>query len=282
LNQEMLKPIIEAVVREVMKKMEGAAGAAEIKKEESQKEKILLVFTGGTGNLDMVLEQLKLLSEKFDFIALFSKSAEKAVGKQRIREAIEFEDAIEENLYDALSAVDKIIFPTLTQNTAAKAAVGIRDSVASEALACGLLLKKKVIAITDSIPLKSMPAAYARMVGEVLKRVEQLGVDMCKAEELANKVLYIKKDTGIKTVPAGTECKIETAPEPLKPKPPENAQEKQNVLALESKAPVTAEVVNNAILKGFNKIILPPRTILTPLAKDAAKDNKVDVEWAVE
>lgn len=282
MNQEMLKPIIEAVVREVMKKMEGTAGKVEVKKEESQKEKMLLVFTGGTGNLDMVLDQLKLISDKFDFAALFSKSAEKAIGKQRVRECIEFEDVSEENLYDALSAVDKIIFPTLTQNTAAKAAVGIRDSVASEALACGLLLKKKVIAVTDSIPLKSMPAAYARMIGEVLKRVEQLGVNMCKAEELANKVLYTKKDMGMKTASAGTECKVETAPEPLKLKLPENAQEKQNVLILENKTPVTAEVVNDAILKGFNKIILPPRTILTPLAKDAAKDNKVDVEWAVE
>lgn len=282
MNQEMLKPIIEAVVREVMKKMEGAAGTVETKKEESQKEKILLVFTGGTGNLDMVLEQLKLISSKFDFAALFSKSAEKAIGKQRVRECIKFEDVSEENLYDALSAVDKIIFPTLTQNTAAKAAVGIRDSVASEALACGLLLKKKVIAVTDSIPLKSMPAAYARMVGEVLKRVEQLGVNMCKAEELANKVLSTRKDMGMKTVSADTEYKVETAPEPLKLKLPENTREKQNVLILENKTPVTAEVVNDAILKGFNKIILPPHTILTPLAKDAAKDNKVDVEWAVE
>ncbi len=277
MNQETLRPIIEAVVREVIRKMEKETGIIGSQEEQKvQKEKLLLVFTGGTGNLDVVLAQLKTLSNKYCFDAIFTSAAEKAIGRKRVQQDIELENILNENLYDALSKTNTVIFPTLTQNTAAKAAIGIRDSVATEALACGLLLKKRVIAVTDSVPLKSMPATYARMVGEILKRVEQLGVDMCKAEELVDKVLYIKKDdNAVKTVSTCIECESEISVGPDKPI-------QANAFILEDKAPVTAEVIYKAISAGLKRIILPPKTIVTPMAQDTARDNKIIIEWAVK
>lgn len=139
MNQEALKPIIDIITREVLKRLKDR-----IEGEKEQKEKLLLVFTGGTGNLDIVLSQLKAFSNQYCFLAIFSPAAQKAIGRERVRQDVEFEEVSGENLYDALSKADTVIFPTLTQNTAVKAAIGIRDSLASETLACGLLLKRRL------------------------------------------------------------------------------------------------------------------------------------------
>jgi len=256
-----LKPIIDTITREVMKRLK-----EQVERQKKSKGKMLLVFTGGTGNLDTVLYQLKALSTKYQFLALFTPAAEKAIGRERVGQDVEFEEVPEENLYDALSKTDTIIFPTFTQNTAAKAAVGIRDSSASEALACGLLLKKKVIAVTDSIPLRSMPVAYGRMVGEILKKIEQFGVNMCKAEELSGEILGAAVKTGLNTSEQEDDATLVT---------------QAKAFVLEGRAPVTADVIYKAALEGHNRIILSPKTIITPMAKDTAKDKKITIEWAV-
>lgn len=277
MNQEALKPIIDTITREVLKRLKDR-----MEREKEQKEKLLLVFTGGTGNLDMVLSCLKALSNQYCFLAIFTPAAEKAIGRERVRQDIEFEEVSGENLYDVLSKTDIVIFPTLTQNTAAKAAVGIRDSLACEALACGLLLKKKVMAVTDSIPLRSMPAAYGRMMGEILKRLEQLGVTICRAEELSAEPHYIKDGTSTKTAVNTFEPKDDI---PLKTEEPVKSWEKPaqiQAFVFEEKTPVTADVIYKVASEGYNRIILTPKTIVTPMAKDTAKDKRIIIEWAVK
>ena len=267
MNQEALKPIIDAITQEVMRRLQH-----HLEEEKKPQENLLLVFTGGTGNLDNVLYQLKSLSKKYHFLAHFSPAAQRAFGRERVWQDIEFEEVLEEDLYTALTKPDVVVFPTLTQNTAAKAVVGIRDSSASEALACGLLLKKRVIAVNDSIPLRSMPAAYARMVGEILKRLEQLGVNMCSAEELQNIIsttsgTFVSKDGNVLEV----EKPVPASEDPVTPK----------ALVLEGKVPVTAEVIYKAVVEGYDRIILSPKTLVTPMAKDTAKEKNIILEWAV-
>jgi flavoprotein len=267
LNQEVLKPIIDTITREVIKRLKDR-----INEQKEQKKKLLLVFTGGTGNFDKVMSQLITLSQEYHFLALFTPAFEKAIGREKVRQDIEFEDVSKEGLYDALSKIDTVIFPTLTQNTAAKASIGIRDSLGSEALACGLLLKKKVIAVTDSIPLRSMPVAYGRMVGEILKRLEQLGVYMCEGEELSEILLKRNDSVSIKQAVNTTAAKESVSSEKLT---------QTEAFVFEEKNPVTADVIYKAALEGYERIILKPKTIVTPMAKDTAKDKKITIEWAV-
>ena len=59
MNQEVLKPIIDTITREVLKRLKDR-----IEGEKVQKEKLLLVFTGGTGNLDKAMSQLNALSHR--------------------------------------------------------------------------------------------------------------------------------------------------------------------------------------------------------------------------
>lgn len=266
MNQEELKPIIDAIISEVMKKIQYP-----LEGQTKTKENLFLVFTGGTESLDTVLSSLKALKAQYNFLALFTPAAEKAFGKERVRQEIEFEEVSEDDLYHSLAKTDTIIFPTLTQNTAAKAVVGIRDSLASEALACGLLLNKHVVAVSDSIPIRSMPAAYARMVGEILKRLEQLGVDLCKADELLNKV------------PTSSKALVQNGYVQTKPVEQPEAVEKdssQKAFVLEDGL-LTAETIYQAAIEGYDSIHLPSKVIVTPMAKDIAKEKNISLEWAV-
>lgn len=262
LNQEELKHIIDAVTREVLRRLN-----SEMKSRKEQKkccehrDKLFLVFTGGTGNLDKVLSGLRELSKNFSFLAIFTPAAGKIIGREKVRQVIEFDDVSKEKLYDAISLAQATIFPTLTQNTAAKAALGIRDSLASEAMACGLLLKKKVIAVTDSIVTTSMPPAYGRMVNELLKRLEQLGVKLCKAEQLIN------------LLPHEQEASKETI---------SHTAAKSKTFVFQEKTPVTSDVIHKVALEGYERLTLAPNTIVTPMAKDTAKDRNIIIEWAVK
>lgn len=272
LNQEALKPIIDVITQEVMKRLQDFIKEKE-KPAETGKESILLVFTGGTGNLDNILTQLKSLSGKYRFNALFSHAAQKAVGRDRVRKDIEFEDVPEEDLHTALAKTDIIVFPTLTQNTAAKGALGIRDSCASEALACGLLLKKRVIAVNDSISLRCMPAAYGRMVGEILKRLEQLGVILCNGDGLRGEILKKAAEKEQKSADKPEDKSIaNVTADTISPR----------TFVLEGKGPVTSEVIFKAVVEGYDKLILAPKTLVTPMAKDTAKEKNITLEWAVK
>lgn len=272
MSQEEWKPIIDAIVSEVIKKLPyNLKEQAQVEPKIRSKGNLLLAFTGGTGNLDTVLARLKSLSQKYDFYACFTPAAEKAFGMERVKQEIKFVEVLEEDFYHTLTKVDAIVFPTLTQNTAAKATLGIRDSLASELLACGLLLKKPVYAVTDSIPLASMPAAYARMVGDILRRLEQLGVDLCKADELASKII---------TTSIICEQKADVSTEPLELKEPVNKALPPKAYVLESKL-VTAEVIYEVASAGHDRILVPSQGIVTPMARDVAKEKQIALEWVV-
>jgi len=263
LNREELKHIIDAVTREVMRRLAGEIKAPEERKGDCEpKDKLLLVFTGGTENLDTALSYLRELSNKYTLLAAFSPAAEQVIGREKVRESIEFEEVSADKLHYTIYEAKAIIFPTLTQNTAAKAAVGIRDSLASEAMACGLLLKKDVIAVSDSINILAMPPAYGRMVNEILRRIEQLGVKLCKANEL------------IHLLPNDNRASKETLPQRA-------AESETKTLVFQEKAPVTADMVLQAALEGYKRISLAPNTIVTPMARDTAKDKNIIIEWAV-
>jgi len=274
LNQEELKPIIDAITKEVLNRIEEMKPVAQKPDECHHREKLLLVFTGGTGNLDIVLDELKLLIDKYCFCAIFTPAASKCIGQDKVRQYFDFEEIHEDELYTVLSEVSTVLFPTLTQNTAAKAVCGIRDSIGSEAIACSLLLKKHVIVLSDSIPLRQMPATYANMVGDILKKLGNLGVDICDAKNIRKQFAKPKEDI---------ENEMDTSH--LKSEDHEPLQIRENserVMSIDGKAPVTADVIYNAATSGYSQILLPPRTVVTPLAKDVAKDNNIIVEWMVE
>lgn len=280
MEQETLKPIIDTITQEVINRVNEIIK----EKENKDRERLLLVFTGGTGGLDIVLKELKSLSSKYSYYAIFTPAAEKCIGKEKIRAYFDFEEIKEDDLYDTLSKINILVFPTLTQNTAAKAVYGIRDSIGSEALACGLLFNKRVIAAQDSIPLRHMPATYAHMVGEILTRLMNLGVDLCEAKNLSQAVLESRKNPDEGQIPIT--CKkvdlIQVPKDDQDITDKESCQDDKGILKLQDTSLITADKIYEAISKGYGKIVILPKTVVTPMAKDVAKDKNIVLEWAVK
>lgn len=277
MKDEELKSIIEVVAGEVVKRLK-AGEIYESKmdsKKNEDKRKLLLVFTGGTGGLDAALEQLRGISPQYDFYIIMTPAAEKIIGLEKVKNFIEFLEIREDRLYEALSKVDTVVFPTLTQNTAAKAALGIRDSAGSEAMACSFLMKKNVIAAQDSIPLHNMPATYARLCGDILKKLCNLGMHLIEACHLGQKIMEVdmkktKESERVKvseTQVVNRELELHIA--------------NNKVLTLQDNKLITADIVIKAASDGFHRIVVPRKALITPMARDTAREKKIEVVWMV-
>lgn len=279
MKDEELKSIIEVVASEVIKRL-NAGGIYKGKTGREKKEdkrKLLLVFTGGTGGLDMAMEQLSGISAKYDFYVIMTPAAEKIIGLEKVKNYIEFLEIREDQLYEALSKVETVVFPTLTQNTAAKAAIGIRDSAGSEAMACSFLMKKNVIAAQDGIPVHNMPATYAHLCSEILKKLCNLGMHLCEARNLGQKIMEVdlKKAKESERVPEISETQDMN-------RDPESQIGSNKVLKLQDNKLITADIVNKAASGGFHRIMVPREALITPMARDTAGEKKIEIVWMVK
>lgn len=99
------------------------------------------------------------------------------------------------------------------------------------------------------------------MVNEILRRIEQLGVKLCKAKELTYLLAHDRKASGESESPIAADGKT---------------------LVIQERAPVTADVILQAAQAGYGSIALIPNTIVTPMARDIAKDKNIIIEWAVK
>ncbi len=283
MKDEELQRLIKAITQEVQKRLEKKAvvasedNSSEQEANLEQKPKLLLVFTGGGGDLDTVLQELEDVGRKYMCYVIFTKAGQKVIGAYKLKEKITFEEISQDLLHQTIAEVSAVIFPTLTQNTAAKAVCGIRDSIGSEAMACSLLTKKRVLAVTNSIPLHDIPPTYGSLCGDILKRLSHLGVQLCEAQQLGQNILNLKGKDTLKF-----NCSQEqfTQKEEAEEKPEPVVREK--ILVKEDKKLITVDVISQAKVDGYSELKLAPRTIVTPLAADAAKEQNIKISWMVK
>lgn len=248
LSAEDRDKIVEKVVEEVLKKLQrkDSCGCTQ----EGEK-KALVIFTGAPGLLGESIEGLKKLVGKYNFVVGFSAVARKMKQFSEVEKELKATLINEERLYEELSKVEVIILPTLTQNTAAKIAWGVRDCLASEAVACGLMMGKKVVAACDSIETFNPKSSYAFLLEEIRDRLTKLGVTLCKAKEIASCV----------------ECGAFSS-----------AVDKGEVrsFVFDGKL-LTSETAKSIASQGYSKVIVNPRCLVTPLAADLLRDKKIEL-----
>lgn len=278
MKNEELQQLINAITQKVQKRLqEQAVVCSEVDSSEQEeklekKQKLLLVFTGGIGTLETVLQELECISHKYILYAIFTKAGQKVLDVNELKKKIDFEEISEEFLHKTIAEVSTVLFPTLTQNTAAKAVCGIRDSVGSEAMACSLLTKKQVIAVADFIPLHDIPPTYGNLCGDILKRLGNLGVQLCEAQQLGQKILNLEEKGVMQEQPQSIEVSEKT----------EEPATGDKVLVKDDKKLITVDAISKARAEGYSEIKIAPRTIITPLAVDAAKDQNIKISWMVK
>lgn len=232
-----LDKIIEYIVQEVVKKI----NSQNIIEEFSPKEKILVVITGSTNNLEQIVLELRKISKNYDLSLVFSEAAKNIIDENVFSEFHIIKDFSIKNYDEILSKNDIILLPLLTKNTVAKLVVGIRDNAVTNLVSKALLLEKRVIAAYDSCIVNN-EVPYAKLINSNVEKLKDYGLIFVQAKELADYMLN-KKDLEI------------------------NSLREKNV--------ITAKDLKDLYDK---KIIISKNTVVTTLAKERAKENNIVFE----
>lgn len=232
-----LDKIIEYIVQEVVKKI----NSQNIIEEFSPKEKILVVITGSTNNLEQIVLELRKISKNYDLSLVFSEAAKNIIDENVFSEFHIIKDFSIKNYDEILSKNDIILLPLLTKNTVAKLVVGIRDNAVTNLVSKALLLEKRVIAAYDSCIVNN-EVPYAKLINSNVEKLKDYGLIFVQAKELADYMLK-KKDLEI------------------------NSLREKNV--------ITAKDLKDLYDK---KIIISKNTVVTTLAKERAKENQIVFE----
>ena len=207
----------------------------------SPKEKILVAINGSTNNLEQVVLELRKISKNYDLSLVFSEAAKDIIDENLFSEFHIIKDFSIKNYDEILSRNNIIILPLLTKNTVTKLVVGIRDNAITNLVSKALLLEKKVIAAYDSCIVNS-DVPYAKLINSNVETLKNYGLIFVQAKELADYMLN-KKDFEI------------------------NSLRDKNV--------ITAKDLKDLYDK---KIIISKNTVVTTLAKERAKENKIVFE----
>ena len=232
---------LDKIIEYIVQEVVKKINSQNIIEEFSPKEKILVAITGSTNNLEQIVLELRKISKNYDLSLVFSEAASNIINENVFSEFHIIKDFSIKNYDEILSKNDIILLPLLTKNTVAKLVVGIRDNAVTNLVSKALLLEKRVIAAYDSCIVNN-EVPYAKLINSNVEKLKDYGLIFVQAKELADYMLN-KKDLEI------------------------NSLREKNV--------ITAKDLKDLYDK---KIIVSKNTVVTTLAKERAKENKIVFE----
>ena len=232
---------LDKIIEYIVQEVVKKINSQNITEEFSPKEKILVAITGSTNNLEQIVLELRKISKNYDLSLVFSEAASNIINENVFSEFHIIKDFSIKNYDEILSKNDIILLPLLTKNTVAKLVVGIRDNAVTNLVSKALLLEKRVIAAYDSCIVNN-EVPYAKLINSNVEKLKDYGLIFVQAKELADYMLN-KKDLEI------------------------NSLREKNV--------ITAKDLKDLYDK---KIIISKNTVVTTLAKERAKENKIVFE----
>ena len=232
---------LEKIIEYIVQEVIKKINSQNLIQDYSPKEKILVTINGSTNNLEQIVLELRKISKNYDLSLVFSEAAKDIIDENLFSEFHIIKDFSIKNYDEILSKNNIILLPLLTKNTVAKLVVGIRDNAVTNLVSKALLLEKKVIAVYDSCIVNNK-APYAKLVNSNVEKLKNYGLIFVQAKELADYILN-KKDLEI------------------------NSLREKNIIT-----------VNDLKDLHNKKIIISKNTIITTLAKERAKENKIVFE----
>ena len=259
--------LVQLVTAEVLRQL-GQVPLAIQDKAIQPPQKALAIFTGGTIGLEQSLgELLKLQALNIELTVVLSAAAKEIVGIKRIKDCLGSDTSVitTQSSYPGklLREADIVLVPVLTQNTAAKLAYTLSDTLATTLIMQALMLGKPVLAAInaadpqDSWRVKGnmgkCPPGLLQALRENLRKVEGYGIRLVQVEDLA---------AGSQKV---MDCRVKTSLS--------IPQAKKSVL--------DAAAIKVAAGNGLKSITVAQGTIITPLARDVARDYGLEIVQAV-
>lgn len=255
--------LVQLVTAEIMRQL-GQVPLITHEESISPSRKALAIFTGGTIGLEQsLLELQKIQALHIEVSVVLSAAAEQVIGINRIKEqlgsAINLVTVHSPYPGKLLREADIVLVPVLTQNTAAKLAYTLSDTLPSTLIMQALMLGKPVLAAINAADpqddwrikkdMGKCPPALSEALRQNLRRIENFGIKLVKVEELAIGSQKIMDSMVKKTV-----------------HPP---QGKRSVM--------DAEAIKAAARNGLSSITVSKGMIITPLARDVAREYGINI-----
>lgn len=247
-NKELIMKVLEDITIKL------TSQDLEYKKySKTKRHNILVLFTGSNLEINQVLDNLKILIENGYLLTLcFSKAAEEIIGTQKALDTLKSCKIYLEKDKTSYSKLVKLaevaIVPVLTANTLAKVAVGIQDSFISSLLWQLLWDNRKVFVNLDSAIHNHLAYENKKMLELINSYVERLRGFGGKIIRDHNYLTYIKKEFDTPTIDSNK---------------------------LSNRVITEKDILN---LVGTTKeLVISKDAIITPLAKDTAKDNGINI-----
>ncbi len=265
----MQKEEISKIVREVLKEkgLLDSPAAKQISKRIPRPRPtpaVLNIFHPGVRKLEQALEQIKQIENLAARSSVFTVDSARAwVCGEDVKEKAGSRCVLDtvkpEGLEKALHKADILVLPTFCFKTAAKVAQLIGDNQETAIVLSALMQGKPVLAANDGFTL--LDTLSNKGIREEIKRtlgkLESFGMIFCETDQLGvtfQKIVDEKK-------------KIEP---PAKRKPSTDTTPPARKL-------VTTKDIQMAVNAGRGPIMLAPGGIMTPLAKDLAKEYAVKI-----
>ena len=141
--------LVQLVTAKVMRQLSQQSVVIHPQKTQSPY-KALVIFTGGTIGLDQGLKEIQKIQDHAEVTVVLSEAAEKIIGMDKVKEQLGSHVPIVTTQASfpkrALQEADILIVPVLTQNTAAKLAYTLSDTMVSTLILQGLMRGIPVVA----------------------------------------------------------------------------------------------------------------------------------------
>jgi hypothetical protein len=264
------KEQIAIIVREVLQEFGLNAGpplqtASKRIKRPCPSPAVLNVFHPGVRYLDLALEQVRQIESMAGKSSVFTvpsarawvcgQDVKKKSGCKCILDTVKPE-GLEKTLYKA----DILVLPTFCFKTAAKAARLIDDSPETAVVISALMQGKPVLAANDGFSLLNTLSneGIRQEIQRIIGKLEKFGMVFCKTEKLAS---VFKKVVPGRQMPGKSvyreDANSQTTPAPRL---------------------ITARDIQTAVDDKQSSIPLAPGGIITPLAKDLAREYAIRID----
>jgi hypothetical protein len=256
---DKLIQLVETEVKKALTDQSGFEGKVNLSKAPSGKKRILALFTGGYTELKEAIVQVeRLIQESYAVDAVMSQSAVNVIGQEKIRGIsglgrLICEPAPSISSLELVQESDALVVPILTRNSAVKIALGITDTLVTNIIMQAFISGKPIIAARNSadpdqancpcIATPDTPPALIMLVKDYLKKLESYGMKLVDVTEIADAMINVlsKDKSGI----------------------------------LEQKL-ITQDIITN-LPQGTKQITVAKGSIITPLAKDVAKERGIQI-----
>ena len=265
----MRKEIIRQLVQETLQE-QGLVDRPETKTASKQKSSqrsgpvVLSVFHPGVRKLEQALIEMKQIEETAAKSSVYTVDSARAwVCGQDVKDQTGSRCILDtvksESLEKVLQKADVLVLPTFCFKAAAKVARFIADDAESAIVLSALIQSKTVLATKDGFMLLdtlSNPGIRSEIT-RILARLESFGMVLCNTEQLAET---------FKTVTRGGSNKAGVHTTKKRPGPGSQA-----------KSLVTAKDIQRAANAKQETVALSSGGLITPLAKDQAKEYGIRI-----